>query len=159
MNDKKIVRPSYLNTADGGIFNLPPNQQFMFRVSFFGNDYLLDFNYNHEGELYRLLFKNESFIKVHNFHEGIDELNKLISMIEAKYGEPELKQIGNNPGDYFIAQWNLEKEILLGIQNHPDFEGFYQILMVFSYSPMVIQEEAFENQQEEDFIDSEIDYF
>ncbi|WP_319758430.1 hypothetical protein [uncultured Sphaerochaeta sp.] len=158
-NDKKIVRPAYLNKADGGIHNLPPDQDVMYRATFFDNNYLLDFHYTHDDELCRLVFKNESFITADNFNEGVVEFDKLIMLIEAKYGTADLQEIGQNIGDYFIAKWEREKEIIVGMNQHPMSDKHFQIMMVFSYIPLLVLEEQYEKSQDSIFIENVIDDF
>jgi hypothetical protein len=119
----------------------------------------LNFEYTRNDELSQLIFISESSITENNFGEGITELKKLLSLIEAKYGTPDLKEIGDEIGDYFIAKWNKEKEIMIGIRQNPYDEEFFQVVLAFSYLPLLKEEEEYNRQQETSFIESEIDLF
>jgi len=154
-SDKKIIKPEIVSRPNGEIIN----NTYWYQATFFYYDYLLNFEYTRNDELSQLIFISESSITENNFGEGITELKKLLSLIEAKYGTPDLKEIGDEIGDYFIAKWNKEKEIMIGIRQNPYDEEFFQVVLAFSYLPLLKEEEEYNRQQETSFIESEIDLF
>lgn len=158
-SDEKISNPVADMEAVFGKSIIPQGLGVFYTSTFFDYDYNLDFEYTHRDELCRIVFTNMSIISNQNFEEGITELKKLVSLIEAKYGTPDIKEIGSEIGDYFIAKWNKEKEIMIGIREDTENENLFQVVMVFSYLPLLKEEEEYSRQQESSFIESEIDYF